>query len=150
MTSKNARRARKYLAGYDRVEARMAEVEARDGLRNWQPPVSGEAIMAMLGAGEGVAVGMLKGWGRDAILDGDVPNEATAARAFVATRLDEARRRERLFIAVVPALRGDDRAAAGPVKDALFTHDLPADDDAALAHVLAVRDAALAARDAEA
>ncbi len=150
VTSKNARRARKYLAGYDRVEARMAEVEARDGLRNWQPPVSGEDIMAMLGAGEGVAVGMLKAWVREAVLDGDVPNEAGPARAFVAGKLDEARRREALFLAVVPALRGADRAAAGPVKDALFTHDLPPGHAAALAHVLAVRDAALAARDAEA
>jgi poly(A) polymerase len=146
VTSKNARRARRYLAGYDRVEARMAEVEARDGLRNWQPPVSGEDIMAMLGSGEGVAVGMLKAWVREAILDGAIPNEAEAARAFVAARLDEARRREALFVAVVPALRGTDRSAAGAIKDALFTADLPADDAAALAHVLAVRDAALAAR----
>ena len=146
VTSKNARRAKRYLAGYSRVEARMAEVEARDGLRNWQPPVSGEQIMALLGSGEGVAVGMLKQWVREAILDGDVPNEAGPAEAFVRERLDEARRRERLFLAVVPALRGADRAAAGAIKDALFTADLPADDDAALAHVLAVRDAALAAR----
>ena len=146
VTSKNARRSRRYLAGYERVEARMAEVDARDGLRNWQPPVSGEDIMAMLGAGEGVAVGMLKAWVREAVLDGAIPNEAAAARAFVAARLGEARRREALFLAVVPALRGADRAAAGAVKDALFTADLPTDDAEALAAVLAVRDAALAAR----
>ena len=46
VTSKNARRAKRYLAGYDRVEARMAEVEARDNLRNWQPPVTGEQAPA--------------------------------------------------------------------------------------------------------
>ncbi|HEX8299072.1 MAG TPA: HD domain-containing protein [Rubricoccaceae bacterium] len=149
VTSKNARRARKYLAGYDRVEARMAEVEARDGLRNWQPPVSGEQIMAMLGSGEGVAVGMLKAWVREAILDGAIPNEAGPAEAFVRARLDEARRRETLFLAVVPALRGADRSASGAIKDALFTGNLPEDDAEALAHVLAVRDAALAAHDAE-
>ena len=149
VTSKNARRSRRYLAGYDRVEARMDEVEARDGLRNWQPPVTGEQIMALLGTGEGVAVGMLKLWVREAVLDGVVPNEPDAALAFVRERLGEARRREALFLAVVPALRGADRAAGGAVKDALFTADLPADDAAALAHVLAVRDAALAGRDAE-
>ena len=144
VTSKNARRVRRYLAGFDRVEQRMAEVEARDGLRNWQPPVSGEDLMAMLGTGEGVAVGMLKAWVREAILDGEIPNEAAPARAFVADRLDEARRREALFLAVVPALRGADRAAAGAVKDALFTANLPADDAEARAFVEAVRDAALA------
>jgi poly(A) polymerase len=150
VTSKNARRAKRYLAGYDRVEARMAEVEARDGLRNWQPPVTGEQIMELLGTGEGVAVGMLKAWVREAVLEGEVPNEPVPALAYVRSRLDEARRRERLFLAVVPALRGADRAAAGAVKDALFWDALPPGepgpegDDAALAHVHAVRDAALA------
>ena len=145
VTSKNARRSKRYLAGYDRVETRMAEVEARDGLRNWQPPVTGEQIMEMLGTGEGVAVGMLKSWIREAVLDGEIANEPAPALAYVRGRLDEARRREALFVAVVPALRGADRAAAGAVKDALFHDSLPADDAAALAHVLAVRDAALVA-----
>ncbi|HEX8386187.1 MAG TPA: HD domain-containing protein, partial [Rubricoccaceae bacterium] len=148
VTSKNARRSKRYLAGYDRVEARMAEVEERDHLRNWQPPVSGEDIMAMLGSGEGVAVGVLKSWVREAVLDGEVPNEPEPARAFVAARMDDARRRERLFRDVVVPLRGPDRAAAGAVKDALFHDALPEDDAAALAHLHAVRDAALALADA--
>ena len=149
VTSKNARRSRKYLAGYDRVEARMAEVEARDGLRNWQPPVSGERIMALLGSGEGVAVGMLKQWVREAILDGVVANAAPAAEAFVTARLDEARRRAALFLEIVPALRGPDRAAGGAIKDALFAPDLPAGDAEARAHLLAVRDAAIAERETD-
>ncbi len=147
VTSKNARRSRTYLAGYDRVEARMAEVEQRDGLRNWQPPVSGERIMALLGTGEGVAVGMLKQWVREAILDGAIPNEAAAAEAFVNERLDEARRRGALFLEIVPALRGPGRAAAGAITDALFADDLPAGVAEARAHLLAVRDAALAGED---
>ena len=146
VTSKNARRVRRYLAGFDRVEARMAEVEARDHLRNWQPPVSGEDIMALLGTGEGVAVGMLKSWVREAILEGEIPNEAAPARAFVQERLGEARRREALFLEFVRTLRGPDRAAGGAVKDALFTMDLPDDAAEARAAVEAVRDAALAER----
>ncbi|MDT7856078.1 HD domain-containing protein [Rubrivirga sp. S365] len=146
VTSKNARRVRRYLAGFDRVERRFAEVEERDRMRNWQPPVDGDEMQERLGLGEGVAVGMLKAWVREAVLDGEVPNEHDAAWAYVLARKDEAVRRGALFDDALRTLSGPERAATGAVKEALFWDDLPADDDAARAHVAAIKAAALAAR----
>ena len=143
VTSKNARRARRYLAGFDRVERRMDEVEASDSLRNFEPPVSGEEIMEALGLGEGVAVGILKTWVREAILDGEVPNEHDAAWAYVLDRKDEALRRGALFDRAVRTLRGPERRAIGAVKEALFWDDVPSG-EAAHAWLDGVRDRALA------
>ena len=137
VTSKNARRARTYLAGFDRVEQRMAEVEARDHLRNWQPPVDGDEMQARLALPEGVAVGILKAWLREAVLDGTVANEHDDAWDWVASRRDEAVRRADLFRAVVRALPPAQRRATGAVKEAAFWDDLPDDDDAARAHLAA-------------
>lgn len=146
VTSKNARRARTYLAGFDRVEARMAEVEARDHLRNWQPPVSGDEMQRRLGLPEGVAVGILKAWLREAVLDGDVPNEHDAAWAWIEARRDEAVRRADVFRAAMQRLGRGRRA--GPVKEAAFWADLPADDEAAVESLLAAADGADASADA--
>ena len=148
VTSKNARRVRRYLAGFDRVERRFAEVEERDRMRNWQPPVSGDEIKDRLGWPQSVAVGMLKEWVREAVLEGEVPNEHDAAWAYVLGRKDDALRRGALFDEAVRELSGPERAATGAVKEALFWDDLPADDDAARAHVAAVKEAALAERGA--
>ncbi len=138
VTSKNARRARKYLAGFDRVEARMAEVEARDHLRNWQPPVGGDEMQRRLGLPEGVGVGILKAWLREAVLDGDVANEHDAAWAWIETRRDDAVRRADLFREAVKALGRGRRM--GPVKEAAFWDELPDDDAAAIAHLVAAAD----------
>ena len=144
VTSKNARRARRYLAGFDRVERRMDEVEETDRLRNFEPPVSGEEIMEALGLTEGVAVGILKEWVREAILDGEVPNEHDAAWAYVLRHKDDALRRGAFFDAAIRELRGPERRAIGAIKEALFWDELPDDDDAVRAHLDAVRDQALA------
>ncbi len=144
VTSKNARRVRRYLAGFDRVEARFREVEARDRMRNWQPPVSGDEIKSELGLPESVAVGMLKEWVREAVLDGTVPNEHDPAWAFVLERKDEALRRGALFQSTVRALRGPEKRVVGAVKDALFWGDVPAEPGQASAFVRAVVDGALA------
>lgn len=135
VTSKNARRARKYLAGFDRVERRMAEVEARDHLRNWQPPVDGDEMQRRLRLPEGVAVGILKAWLREAVLDGEVPNEHAPAWAYVEQRRDEAVRRADLFREAMRQLGRGRRA--GPVKEAAFWQELPDDDEAAVAQLLA-------------
>ena len=144
VTSKNARRVRRYLAGFDRVERRFAEVEARDRMRNWEPPVSGDEIKTRLGLAEGVAVGMLKAWVREAVLEGEVPNEHGPAWAYVLGRRDEAVRRGALFADAVRQLRGPARGAIGAVKEALFWGDVPADADAAAAFVGEAVAAALA------
>ena len=143
VTSKNARRVRRYLAGFDRVEARFEEVEARDRMRNWEPPVSGDEIKRELGLAEGVAVGMLKEWVREAVLDGTVPNEHAPAWAFVLERKEEAIRRGALFSETVRQLAGPEKQTVGAVKEALFWDDVPAGPEAARAWLRAVIDAAL-------
>lgn len=61
----------------------MAEVEARDQLRNWQPPVDGSQLMAWFDLPPGPLVGQLKTAVREAILDGAIPNTFEDAKAFV-------------------------------------------------------------------
>ena len=82
ITSKNPRRVRRYLAAFDRVEEKFREVEEKDRLRNFQPPVDGYEIMETLGVGEGVAVGIAKQWITDAILGGEIPNAHEPAFAW--------------------------------------------------------------------
>ncbi len=144
VTSKNARRVRKYLAGFDRVEKRFVEVEERDQMRNWQPPVSGDEIKRELGLPEGIAVGMLKEWVREAVLEGEVPNEHDAAWAYVLERQAEAVRRGALFVAAIRSLSGPEKRAIGAVKDALFWGDVPAGDLEAEAFIEGVVAEALA------
>jgi poly(A) polymerase len=146
VTSKNARRVRRYLAGFDRVERRFQEVEERDRMRNWEPPVSGDEIKERLDLPEGVAVGILKAWVREAVLEGDVPNDHDAAWAYVLEHQADALRRGALFDEAIRQLKGPERAAIGAVKEALFWDDLPGDDDAARAYVESVKAEALAAR----
>jgi len=83
ITSKNPTRVRRYLDAFASVEQKMADVEARDNLRNFQPPVRGEEIMEKLNLAPGRVVGDLKEAVRNAILDGLIPNEHDAAFAYL-------------------------------------------------------------------
>ena len=145
ITSKNPQRVRRYLAAFDHVEAKFAEVEEKDRLRHFQPPVDGYEIMEVLGEGEGVAVGILKEAVREAILEGAIPNEHDAAYRYVLDMKDEALRRGRLFDEVLGSLQGPERRAMGAIKEALFRGDVPAEHDAAIAHLMRVKDEALGA-----
>jgi poly(A) polymerase len=126
ITSKNPQRVRRYLSAFDRVDEKFVEVEERDRLRNFEPPVDGYEIMEVLGVEEGVAVGIAKEWTREAILEGDIPNEHDAAYAYLVERKDEALRRAALFDEVVGSLDGPERAATGAIKEAVFWGDVPA------------------------
>ncbi|MGB1374579.1 MAG: CCA tRNA nucleotidyltransferase [Rhodothermales bacterium] len=89
ITSKNPRRVRRYLNAFDLVEEKFKEVEEKDHLRNFQPPVDGGEIMQVLGIPPSPAIGVIKNAIREAILDGKIPNEHDAAYAYMIEVKDE-------------------------------------------------------------
>ena len=143
ITSRNPDRVRRYLQAFDRVEEKFAEIEAKDQLRNWRPPVDGSDIMDIVGIGEGVAVGLIKDAIREAILEGEIPNERDAAIALLMEVKDDAVRRGALYKETVQKLRGAERRVSQALKEAVLYGELPSDYDAALAHLRAVKAQAL-------
>ena len=83
ITTRDKRKMHKYLENFDRVEEKVKEVEERDSVRNWQPPVTGEMIMAEFNIGPSKVVGTIKNAIREAILEGEIPNEKEAAMEFM-------------------------------------------------------------------
>lgn len=83
ITSQNPKRVSQYLKNYDLVVQKMKEVEEKDRLRNWQPPVKGNEIMQVCGIEPSPMVGKLKKAIENAILDGHIPNEHDAALEYL-------------------------------------------------------------------
>ncbi|WP_245565782.1 CCA tRNA nucleotidyltransferase [Terrimonas ferruginea] len=89
ITSKNKQKVKRFQENFRLVRERCREVEEKDQIRNWQPPIGGEEIMTMFNLHPSREVGLLKDSLKDAILDGIVANEYEAAKNFLMEKARE-------------------------------------------------------------
>ncbi len=89
ITSKNEATVRKHMDNFERVRQKLVEVEEKDAIRNFQPPVSGELIMSTFGLKPCKEVGLIKDYIKEAILDGRIGNNFNQAFALMQERAKE-------------------------------------------------------------
>ena len=89
ITSRNPEKVKRFMANFDLVRSKMVELEERDRIRNFQPPVTGEEIMAEFGLPPCREIGIIKEHIKNSILDGVIPNERQAALALMYAKAEE-------------------------------------------------------------
>lgn len=83
ITSKNEATVRRHLSNFALVRTKLKEIEEKDAVRNFQPPITGEIIMEVFQIGPCRAVGDIKAFIKDSILDGVIPNRYEEAYALM-------------------------------------------------------------------
>ena len=89
ITSKNEQRKRNFLQNFQLVRQKLIDIEEKDRIRNFQPPVTGNEIMELFNLGPCQEIGRLKSSLKDAILDGVIPNEHDAALEYILKKAAE-------------------------------------------------------------
>ncbi len=89
VTTKNPRLAERYTRNYDVVKAKIDAVAERDQLRSFQSPLRGEEIMSITGLPPSRTIGYIKWMIEEAILEGDIPNDVTAAKNYMLANVDQ-------------------------------------------------------------
>jgi poly(A) polymerase len=89
VTTKNEYKVKKYRNNFELVKQKLKDVEERDKIRNWQPPISGNDIMSYFGLSAGKEVGLIKNAIREAILEGEIKNSYDEAVQFMLKKAKE-------------------------------------------------------------
>ena len=89
ITSKNKEKKNKYLKRFETVKEKLVDLEDRDKIKNWQPPIDGKEIMSTFNLKPCKEVGLLKEFIKNAILDGEIKNDYQEAKKFMLTKAKE-------------------------------------------------------------